>query len=55
MIWFNQRKELEEKYYKWIKENNAKDCVFNVITFLVAKDLLDVEKVELFLEGGSNE
>lgn len=55
MIWLSQRKKLEEKYLKWIKENNAKDCVFNVIAFLVVKDLLDVEKVKLFLKGGSNE
>lgn len=55
MIGFSQIEELEEIYYEWIKELNATDCVFNVISFLVEKGLLDVEKVELFLEGDSNE
>lgn len=51
MIFFNRRRMLEEQYYKWIKENNLKDCPFNVITFMVAYDLIDEEMMTKFLEG----
>ena len=40
MIYFSQRKELEDKYREWIKENNIYDCAFNVITFLSEAGLL---------------
>lgn len=49
-ILFSKRKALENKYKEWIKENNILDTRFNLITFLEASDLLDVEKVEKFLE-----
>lgn len=49
MLWFSQRKELEQKYNEWIKENNAKDSAFNVITFLEELDLLNREKSIKFL------
>lgn len=51
MIFFNRRRMLEEQYYKWIKENDLKDCPFNVITFMVAYDLIDEEMVTKFLKG----
>lgn len=59
MLWFNKRKELEQKYEEWIKENNAKDTAFNVITFLEGLNLLNREKVREFLnkekrKGGVN-
>lgn len=45
--------EKEEKdskdYNEWIKENNAKDSAFNVITFLEELDLLNREKSIKFL------
>lgn len=50
MLWFNKRKELEQKYNEWIKENNAKDTAFNVITFLEGLNLLNREKVREFLK-----
>ena len=35
MVLFKERKELEEQYKQWLKENpEVKDCPFNVITFL---------------------
>lgn len=49
MLWFTQRKELEQKYNEWIKENNVKDTAFNVITFLEGVDLLNREKSIKFL------
>jgi len=51
MLWFNKRKELEQKYNDWIKENNAKDTAFNVITFLEGLNLLNREKVREFLKN----
>ena len=49
MLWFTQRKELEQKYNKWIEENNVKDTAFNVITFLEGLNLLNREKAIIFL------
>ena len=40
MIYFSQRKEIENKYREWIKENDLPDCAFNVITFLAGAGLL---------------
>ena len=35
MIWFNERKRLEDRYYEWLLKNpGVKDCAFNVISFL---------------------
>lgn len=49
MIFFNDRKKLEEKYKEWLKANKeAKDCTFNVISFL--GNLLDEDKVKEFLK-----
>ena len=49
MIFFNDRKQLDEKYKEWIKTNKeVKDCSFTVISFLV--DLLDEDKVKEFLK-----
>ena len=33
-MWFSQRKQLEDKYYEWIKEHGVKDCPMSVIAFL---------------------
>lgn len=51
MLFFNKRKELENRYYEWIKENGVKDCPFSVITFMVAYNLIDEEMVTKFLKG----
>lgn len=40
MLFFKRRKILEEQYYEWIKENNVKDCPFNVISYLDVIGLL---------------
>ena len=39
-MWFKQRKQLEDKYYEWIKKNGVKDCPFSVISYLDAIGLL---------------
>ncbi len=55
MIWFTERKQLEDKYYEWIKSNKEtielKDCPFNVIVFLDAYNLLDENKIKEFLSN----
>lgn len=45
MIFFNYRKMIADDFEKWAKENQAKDCAFNVISYLEAFDLLDEEEV----------
>lgn len=52
MIFFSDRKRLEKKYKEWCEKNYATNCVYNVITFLQIKNLLDEEKVKLFLKEG---
>lgn len=54
MILFSARQELEKAYHDWRRESLAtghrpEDCPFNVITFLASENLLDEEKVKLFL------
>lgn len=53
---FTKRAKLSSAYQKWIKENKAADCPFNVISFLSIHHLIDEEKAMEFLkEGESNE
>lgn len=49
MLWFNQRKELEQKYKEWTTESNVADSGFNLITFLEINNLLDRIQVKKFL------
>lgn len=48
---FSERMKLEEEYYKWIEDNNAKfaiqDCPANVIAFLDSKGLFNVVEKDL--------
>ena len=50
-LFFSDRKRLSEEYTKWLKENNAKDCAFNLVTFLEMNDLLNRKNVVKFLES----
>ena len=54
ILWFTDRKKLNDEYKKWAKQNSAADSSFNVITFLEAKKLLNVQKVKKYLkkQGG---
>lgn len=51
MLFFNKRKELEKRYYEWIKENGVKDCPFSVISYMVSYGLTNDEKILEFLKG----
>lgn len=53
-IWFSQRKELENRYKKWIKENKVADSIFNVISFLEGYNLLNRKNVNKFLKEKNN-
>lgn len=55
MLFFSKRKELENRYYDWVKENKVADCPFNVITFMSAHGLIDEEKALEFLKEKKNE
>lgn len=46
---FSMRFELTGLYEKWAKEHNAKECPFNVISYLCAKKLIDTEKAIKFI------
>lgn len=50
MIFFSKRRELESRYYEWIKENNVKDCPFSVITYMSIHGLTNDEKILEFLK-----
>lgn len=54
MVYFGQRKELVTRYEQWLKDSHAKDCPFNVISFLVLYNLIDPEAVREFLADGEN-
>lgn len=50
MLFFSERKSLEKFYNEWITENNIANTPFNVITFLVIKDLINIEKAEEYIK-----
>lgn len=50
MVYFNERKKLEDLYIKWVEENKVANCPFNVISFLEIKNLLNEKKVKELLE-----
>lgn len=49
MIFFSQRKKLEELFLKWAKENGAATSPMNVVAFLQINNLLNEEKIREFL------
>lgn len=53
ILWFHDRKKLDEEYKKWVKQNHVADTSFNVITFLEMKNLLNRGKVIKYLKGGN--
>lgn len=52
---YSKRVALARLYKKWAEEANAADRPENVITFLFANDLLNVEKVNAFLKKGGEQ
>lgn len=49
---FSKRMALAKFYEKWAKENSAKDCPENVIAFLHAHNLINVENALEFIKKG---
>ena len=42
MLYYSDRKKLEEEYYEYLKDHpQVSDCSFNVITFLCSKGYLN--------------
>ena len=55
MLWYSERKRLIDKFDAWCRENDALNCTFNLIVFLMDKGLLDEEKArELVKDGDGN-
>ena len=54
-LFLEQRKQLENCFYKWCEENDALKSPFNVISFLAGKDLINIDKTMDYLEEASNE
>lgn len=54
-LYFNERKQLEDRYYEWVNEERCEekmaDSPFNVITFLQMQGLLDETRCKAFLKG----
>ena len=41
MVSFGDRQKIVEAYEKWLEENSTiKDCLFNLVTFMVMRDLV---------------
>lgn len=58
LLFYSKRHKLVKLFKKWCKENNAdENDKVNFVTWLHMMDLLDVDKVEKFLEdkSGPNE
>ena len=56
MIWFSERKELEEKYYSWLKKHpEIENSPFNVITFLCTINRIKDKWIPFSLEYDEEE
>lgn len=52
ILFFKDRKKLEEEYKKWLSENKGvADTSFNVISFLELNNLLDYKKVKKYFKS----
>lgn len=55
MIFFSDRKKIEEAYKEWLKENpQVADSPFNVILFMVGEGLVKDRTEADFYERGEN-
>ena len=50
MLVYSKRKQLARLYEKWITEHTIKDCVENMIMFLLVNDLINIEYALKFIE-----
>ena len=57
MIFFSDRKKIEEAYKEWLKENpQVADSPFNVISFMVGEGLIkDRTETDFYERGETND
>lgn len=56
LLFFKKRRKVVYKFYKWCKKNDVDDKdLVNFVTWLNMNDLLNVEKVEEFVEVKNEE
>ena len=57
MIFFSDRKKIEEAYKEWLKENpQVADSPFNVISFMVGEGLVkDKTETDFYERGETND
>lgn len=51
MVLFSERKELAEKYERWVQEYGAMNCPLSVITYLESNGFLKEDKIKHFLNN----
>ena len=49
MFFFKDRKRIDELFKKWCEENEGSYCSYNMICFLQAEGLLNIEKCKEFI------
>lgn len=42
-LWYHQRKLLEKLFVEWAEKNHAAQSPFNMVAWLMGKDLLDID------------
>lgn len=54
MMYYKHRKELADKYERWIQEYGVMNCPLSVITYLDANKFLNEDKISEFLKSCSH-
>ena len=52
---FNTRIQLLNYFYEWCEDNDVPESAFSLISFLEAKNLIDVDKTIEYLQGEYDE
>ena len=57
MVFFSDRKKIADAYEEWLKEHpEAKDCPFNVVSFMVGEGLVkDRTETDFYFRGKNSE
>lgn len=50
MLYFNRRKQLEDKYLEWLEENHIADSAFNMVSFFEIIGIIDEHKAIKYLQ-----
>lgn len=45
MVFFSQRKKIEEMFYKWCEENHARFCINSFMVYLEINGMLNEEAI----------